>query len=211
MILIGQYDSPFVRRVAVALRCYDLAYQHRPWSVWSDAEKIAPYNPLRRVPVLVMDDGVSLIDSGAILDCLDDLVGPERALLPRGGPQRREGLRVCALATGLADKAVVLLYEHVLRAQDRRSDIWVARCQTQIRDTLQALEADRRARATPFWLGARLSHADIAVACALRFLREAHPGLLGPGEQVALDAHAAACEALPELQAVQQSLEVQLG
>src|SRR5438876_6854946 len=115
MILIGQYDSPFVRRVAIALRRYHLDYQHRPWSVWGDADRIAPFNPLRRVPVLVLDDGEALVESSAIVDALDDLVGESRALLPRTGPVRRDGLRICSLATGLADKAVTLLYEHVLR------------------------------------------------------------------------------------------------
>ena len=88
MILIGQYDSPFVRRVAVALQHHGLAYEHRPWSVWADAESIAQYNPLRRVPVLVMDDGEALVESAAILDALDGLVGPERALLGRRGARR---------------------------------------------------------------------------------------------------------------------------
>ena len=41
MILIGQYDSPFVRRVAIAMRRYGIAYEHRPWSVFGDADKIA--------------------------------------------------------------------------------------------------------------------------------------------------------------------------
>jgi len=53
MFLIGQYDSPFVRRVAIALRLYGLPFEHRPWSTFGDADKIAPYNPLRRVPTLV--------------------------------------------------------------------------------------------------------------------------------------------------------------
>jgi hypothetical protein len=38
MILIGQYDSLFVRRVAIALRLYE----HRPWSTFGDSENIAP-------------------------------------------------------------------------------------------------------------------------------------------------------------------------
>ena len=62
MFLIGQYDSPFVRRVAIALRLYDLPFEHRPWSTFGDADKIAPYNPLRRVPTLVLDSGEALID-----------------------------------------------------------------------------------------------------------------------------------------------------
>lgn len=68
MILVGQYDSPFVRRVAIALAHYGLAYEHRPWSVWAQADEIAKLNPLRRVPMLVMDSGEVLVESAAILD-----------------------------------------------------------------------------------------------------------------------------------------------
>jgi glutathione S-transferase len=211
MILIGQYDSPFVRRVAIALKRYRIDYQHWPWSVWADADRIAPFNPLRRVPVLVLDDGTALVESSAILDVVDDMVGPQRALLPRSGRDRWEGLRISSLATGLADKAVVLLYEHVLRTQDRRSVVWVGRCQAQIRDTLALLESDRNARPTPFWLGGELSHPDIAVTCVLRFLGEAHPTLLRADDCPALMAHAARCEALPEFGEVYQRLDVQVG
>ena len=55
MMLIGQYDSPFVRRVGIALTTYGLAFEHAPWSTFGDADKIAKHNPLRRVPTLVMD------------------------------------------------------------------------------------------------------------------------------------------------------------
>ena len=88
MFLIGQYDSPFVRRVAIAMRLYGLAFEHRPWSTFGDAEKIAPYNPLRRVPTLVLDGGEALIESTAILDYLDELVGREKAMIARSGPDR---------------------------------------------------------------------------------------------------------------------------
>ena len=71
MILIGQYDSPFVRRVAIALRMYGLPFEHRPWSTFGDADKLAPFNPLRRVPTLVLDSGEALIESAAMLDYLD--------------------------------------------------------------------------------------------------------------------------------------------
>lgn len=57
MFLIGQYHSPFVRRVAIALRLYGLSFEHRPWSAFGDADRIAPFNPLRRVPTLVLDGG----------------------------------------------------------------------------------------------------------------------------------------------------------
>ncbi len=76
MILIGQFDSPFVRRVAIAMRLYGLSFEHRPWSVFGDAEKIAHYNPLMRVPTLVLGTGEVLIESHAILDALDHLAPP---------------------------------------------------------------------------------------------------------------------------------------
>ncbi|MET0793166.1 MAG: glutathione S-transferase N-terminal domain-containing protein, partial [Polyangiaceae bacterium] len=63
MILLGQFDSPFVRRVAITLHYYRLPFEHRPWSVWGDAQKIAQYNPLRRVPTLLFEDGSALLET----------------------------------------------------------------------------------------------------------------------------------------------------
>ena len=203
MFLIGQYDSPFVRRTAIALRLYGLPFEHRPWSTFGDAEKIAPYNPLRRVPTLVLDDGEALIESFAILDYLDELVGPDKAMLPAKGPERRRRLRICALATGLADKAVSLIYERVLRKDQLK--LWVERCEAQIGGVLVVLEKERAAVATQWWFGERIGHADIAVACALRFTGEAHPSLFD-ARYPALKAYAQACEALPPFQEIVQPL-----
>jgi glutathione S-transferase len=203
MILIGQYDSPFVRRTAIALRLYGLPFEHGPWSTFGEADKIAPYNPLRRVPTLVLDGGETLIESFAILDYLDELVGPDKAMLARSGPERRRQLKICALATGLADKAVSLVYERVLRKDQLK--LWVERCEAQIGGVLAVLEKERVAVTTPWWFGERIGHADIAVACALRFIGEAHPSLFD-ARYPALQAHAEACEALPPFQEIVQSL-----
>ena len=130
MILIGQYDSPFVRRVGIALTLYGMAFEHRPWSVFGDTEKIRPYNPLVRVPTLVLDDGEVLMESHSILDYLDNLVGRERALFPATEPARHQALRIAALATGTGEKAVSLFYEKRLHSEI--SDVWVDRCRSQI-------------------------------------------------------------------------------
>ena len=151
MILIGQYDSPFVRRVGIALHLYGLAYEHRPWSVFGDAEQLAHFNPLRRVPTLVLDDGEALIESAAILDHLDEVAGPGKALIADSGPSRRHALKICALATGCADKAVSLFYERALHQQT--SERWVERCELQIGAVLDVLETDRAGRASAFWFG----------------------------------------------------------
>jgi glutathione S-transferase len=209
MILIGQYDSPFVRRVAIALRLCGLHFEHRPWSTFGDADKIAPYNPLRRVPTLLLDDGEVLIESTAILDHLDETVGPSRAMIAESGPRRREALKVCALATGLGDKAVSLVYERLLHRE--KSEVWLKRCETQIAGVLDALEGDRAGRKTAFWFGDAIGHADIAVACVIRFTREAHPGVFDAHRWPALAAHSAQCEALPPFQEIAQPFSAPAG
>ncbi len=201
MILVGQYDSPFVRRVAVVLNILGLGYEHRPWSTFSDADRLVALNPLRRVPALLLDDGEVLIESTAILDHLDETAGESR-LIAASGPARRAMLRICALATGLCDKMVSLLYEQLLH--DEVSEAWVARCSAQIEGVLAALEAARAACTTPFWFGGTPGHPDIAVACALRFLAEVHPRLHAPARRPHLAAHAAACEAMPAFASVVQ-------
>ena len=209
MILIGQYDSPFVRRVAIALDIYALPFEHRPWSTFGDAELLAPFNPLRRVPTLVLDGGEALIESFAILDWLDEQVGPDRALIARNGLERRTALKICALATGLADKAVSLLYERIMHGET--SQIWIDRCQTQIRDVLDVLETGAAARQSPWWFGERIGHADIAATCAIRFTREAHPGLFDPARWPVLDRHSAECEAQNSFRRIVQPLSPPKG
>jgi glutathione S-transferase len=205
MILIGQYDSPFVRRVAIALRLYGLPFEHRPWSTFGEGDRIAAFNPLRRVPTLVLDGGEALIESTAILDYLDELVGPERAMIAARGPARRHALKICALAAGLGDKAVSLLYERMLRKEP--SKIWVDRCEAQVGGVLEVLERQRDDVITPYWFGMRIGHADIAVACVLRFAREAHPALFPAARYPALAAHAEVCEALPAFAEIVQPLK----
>jgi glutathione S-transferase len=201
LILIGQYDSPFVRRVGVALRLYGFAFEHRPWSTFSEGDKIAPFNPLRRVPTLVLDNGETLIESTVILDYLDELAGA-KAMMADSGDARRRQLKVCALATGLGDKAVALFYERVLHKET--SQVWTERCRTQISGVLDVLETARGSVTTPWWFGGNIGHADVAVACALRFVRDAHPGVFDEGRYPALTRHAAACEAMPVFKEIAQ-------
>ena len=198
MILIGQYDSPFVRRVGIALELYGISFEHRPWSVFADGEKVRALNPLMRVPVLILADGSTLTDSHMMLDYLDNLA--DSPLFPRAEPARHRALRVAALACGLAEKAVSLFYER--RLHDSPSAVWQDRCRAQIGSVLTALEVERPA--TPWWFGDHMTHADIALACALRFAIAAHPGLIDLAHQPRLAAHATRAEALEVFQRIRQ-------
>ncbi|MCX7890386.1 MAG: glutathione S-transferase N-terminal domain-containing protein [Rhodobacteraceae bacterium] len=202
MILIGQYDSSFVRRVAVALTLYGFAFEHRPWSVFGDMDLIRPFNPLVRVPTLVLANGESIIDSHLIIDHIDGLVDDDAVMLPRAGEARRRALGTVALATGMADRMVSLFYERALH--DQTSELLVARRTAEIAGALHALEAQRLRAAGPWWRGERIGHDDIAVACALRHLAESLPDLWDPARHPALAAHAARAEALPVFAAVSQ-------
>ena len=198
MILIGQYDSPFVRRVGIALTLYRLPFDQRPLSVFGDAETVRALSPLMRVPVLVLEDGTALTDSHMMLDYLDGLV--EVPMFPRTEPQRHRSLRVAALGCGLAEKAVSLFYER--RLHDVQSAMWDARCAVQIGSVVAALEAERGTG--PYWHGNRISHADIAVACALRFATEALPDVIDMARLPRLRDHCAGLEATPAFQKAAQ-------
>ncbi len=202
MILIGQYDSPFVRRVGLALTLYDMPFDHRPWSAFGDADMIRPYNPLMRVPTLVLDDGIALTDSHVILAHLDGLMPPDRVLMPRDGAARVRAARIIGLACGAADAAVSLFYE--LRLHEAASEALAGRRRTQIAGAFVALQDEMAGASGDHLFEGRVGHADIAVAVAWRFLAEAHPGLLPAADFPVVAAHAARLEASAPFQAICQ-------
>ena len=177
---------------------YGMEFEHRNWSVFRDAERIAEFNPLRRVPTLVLPGGEVLLESSMILDTLDEQAPSERVLLPREGPQRRAGLRIAALAMGMTDKGVALVYENVAREPGLQSAQWRDRCLRQVEDTLHVLERERAAIVSPWWFGDTLSHPDIALAVAIHFIDQAAPTLLQRLHLPSLRAHERACHRRPE-------------
>ncbi|HTP39723.1 MAG TPA: glutathione S-transferase family protein [Steroidobacteraceae bacterium] len=198
MILIGMFDSPFVRRVAVSLALLELPFEHRSWSVGRDFERIRAYNPLGRVPTLVIGETEVLMESGAILDYLDDLVGEQRALLPARGAMRREALLLMALATGAADKGVAQLYEQSFRPEEKRHAPWVERCRTQMHSALGELERRCSTRGADRWLlGSQLTQADVTVGCVFTFLTDALGLDARSAPYPALWSLVGRCEALP--------------
>lgn len=199
MILVGQYDSPYVRRVAVTLNHQGLAFERRDLSVFGDADVMRTINPLGRVPSLILDDGEIIVDSGAILDHLDEVAGPARALVPVRGAERRHALQIMALATGICDKAIAIAYEHMMRPDALKHQPWLDRNLTQLHTAIAALETLAPEKG---WLGGGpIMQPDITVAATIGYVRLRRPmtGTLPPHPKLArLSADA---EALPAFQA----------
>jgi glutathione S-transferase len=211
MLLIGMFDSPFVRRVAVTLKLLDIGFDHANWSVGRDFDRIREFNPLGRVPTLVLPGGEALFESAAILDHLDELVGPERALLPASGPDRRQALNLMAMATGAAEKGVQQLYERVFRPEAKRHQPWLDRLRLQMTGSLDALDGYLGQRQSPWLVGERMTQADITAACAFTFLDDALRVAADAAPLQSLAALAARCEALPAFVATRESFAPPAG
>jgi glutathione S-transferase len=201
MLLIGMFDSPFVRRVAVSMKLLGIPFEHANWSIGRDFDRIREYNPLGRVPTLVTDKGEKLMESAAILDYLDERAGPESALLPYSGPDRRQALNLMAMATGAAEKGVLQVYERAFRPEDKRHQPWVDRCRIQMSGSLAAIDRYLGERGVGQWLvGKRMTQADITAACVFTFLDDTLRIAADRGMFQSLATLAARCEVLPAFQ-----------
>ena len=186
MKLIGQYDSPFTRRVGITMSLYGLTFEHSTLSVFVNSDELGTINPLIRVPTLVLDTGEALIETAAIIEYVDSLVPAEMRLLPQQHPERYREQKLVSLASGISDMAVRLFYEQ--RLHDVPSDVYVTRLKKQITQTLAVLEK-HLPHTGP------MTQADIAIACMYRHLSECHPSLAAKGRSPAIEKHCAAHEA----------------
>jgi glutathione S-transferase len=197
VILVGQYDSPVTRRVAVALHHYGLPFARDTRSIFGDADAVRRISPLTRIPALVLDDGTVLIDSAAILDFLDEQAG-DRALCPAFGPLRREVLQMTALAQGTLEKAAAVVYERHFHQPAQQSRDWLTRCLGQARAGLDELS---RRLSAPYACGASLSHADVMITTLIWYMQDRMDEVLSLTDHAGLIALARQCETLPAFRA----------
>jgi glutathione S-transferase len=198
MTLVGQYDSPFVRRVAITLHLYGMPFQRNAMSVFSDAGAMAKINPIIRIPSLILDDGGVLIDSSAIIDYLDGLAGPERSLTPPSGNERQMVLQIMAYATGVVDKLGTIVYERTFHPPEHVSEDWMARCRRQLEGALSVLEGLSK---EPYFLGDRMSQADVTMGVAMGYMKIRPEYAPAPGSYPGLEALAERLEALDAFKA----------
>ena len=200
MLLIGYLDSPFVRRVAITMRCLGVEFDHRELSIFRDFEEFRTIHNAVKVPTLVCDDGEMLIDSGLIIDYLETQVAG-RSLIPASGRDYRSALQHIGVALVAMEKVVQLIYETAHRPENRQHAPWIERIEQQLEGAVGMMEASVAASAAdghPWLLGEDLGQADISTAVAWRFSQRVERTQLDPGDFPALAEHSARAEALPE-------------
>jgi glutathione S-transferase len=193
MKLIGSTTSPYVRKVRIVMSEKKLDYQFIEENVWAADTKMAQYNPLGKVPCLLMDGGEAVFDSRVIVEYLDTL-SPVGKLIPSSGRERAEVKTWEALADGVLDAAVLARLEDTWtgRSAAERSQAWVDRQMDKIDMSLKAMSLGLGDKA--YCSGIHLSLSDVATGCALGYLdfrfphidwRSAHPNLAKLADKLA--------------------------
>lgn len=190
MKLYASHTSPYARKVRVVLAEKKVDYQMIEENVWSPATTIGQFNPLGKVPCLVMEDGGAVFDSRVIAEYADTL-SPVGRLIPQGSRERLEVRCWEALADGLLDAALLVRLETTQREEGQRSASWVQRQRTKIDAALAAMASGLGDR--PWCTGIHFTLADVAVGCALAYLdfrfpdiawREQYPNLVAFQEKI---------------------------
>ena len=188
MQLIGMLDSPYVRRVAISLKCLGLPFDHRSLSVFRDFETFSQINPIVKAPTLVTDDGVVLVDSTLILQYVESIA--EKSLMTNT-PQ---GLRLIGLALMACDKTVQIVYERTLRPLEKQHQPWLDRVTRQ----LQAAYTELERSAAPGLSCDPLLQPAITAAVAWRFTQLHTADIITPKLYPQLAYFSAQAETLPE-------------
>ena len=199
MLLVGRYASPYVRRVAVCMNELGLAFEREIVSPLQAPERVEAFNPMGRVPVLILDNGEKLVESTAIIDYLLETAGDD-ALWPRQGRERRDINQTVALISTALEKAVYALYEKVKRPPEKYHEPFVSTLHRQLSNGAGMLE---ERLAGDWFVGDRLTLADIAVAIGWRSLQGMAPAAAAPDRYPRLAAHARRCESLSSFTACQ--------
>ena len=182
MKLIGTATSPYTRKVRVALAEKRMECEFIIDSPNSENSIVSRFNPLGKIPVLVLDDEQTIFDSRVIVEYLDS-ASPGNRLIPEEKRPRIQVRRWEAIADGCTDAAVAIVMEK-RRPAAQQSPEWISRQQGKIDRALQTMADELAARS--WCAGEFFSLADIAVGCCLGFLelrlsdvpwRRAHPNL----------------------------------
>ena len=197
MQLLSNPLSPFGRKVKIAIAMKGLKdkIELKPIDTnIPDNTEINAANPLAKIPTLVAEDGTTIFDSKVICEYLDGLAGGP-VLFPSSPKERIRTLVAGALADGILDAALLMVYEKRFRPEEKWHAPWVQRQQDKVNRGLAFLEKN-----PPAW-GANPDYGHLTTACALGYLDFRHEGKWRAGHPTLvawLDRFAAAVPAFEE-------------
>ncbi|HEY4374576.1 MAG TPA: glutathione S-transferase [Burkholderiales bacterium] len=166
MKLIGSQASPYVRKVRIVMAEKKIEFEHVLENPWVADTHVPDYNPLGKVPCLVMEDGGAVFDSRVIVEYLDT-INPVNKLIPASGRARVEVRCWEALGDGICDAAIAARLE-AQRPPERQSEDWIRRQLGKVDGALVA--AARGLGDKPWCAGNNFSLADVATGVALGYL-----------------------------------------
>jgi glutathione S-transferase len=199
MQLLSNRLSPYGRKVTLATAMKGLQDRIELTQVDTnplDNPEITRVNPLGKIPALVIDGDTAIFDSHVICEYLDTLA-PSPVLFPKGGVERIKTLTLGALADGILDAALLLVYEKRFRPEERWHAPWQERQQAKIDRSLEMLE-----KKPPAWKDSP-DYGHLTLAAALGYLDFRHEGKWRPAHpalEAWLDAFAKAVPAFAESQ-----------
>ncbi len=163
-VLRSTLTSPFGRKVRMAAQVLGLSDRIilMPADTLDEADTLREHNPLGKIPCLLLADGSVLYDSRVIIEFMQELVGGE-TLVPARGLARYQVLTRAALADGITDAALLLVYEKRFRDPGTYSERWLAHQRGKITRALAAFENN------PPDAG-KTDLVAIALSCALGYL-----------------------------------------
>jgi glutathione S-transferase len=172
MKLLSSTASPYTRKVRVVLAEKKIECELVPVDVQPVENPVNAYNPLGKIPTLILDDGAALYDSRVIVEFLDS-VSPISKLIPEGTRDRLAVRRWEALADGVTDAGILVRYESV-RDKNEQSQAWTDKQLARMHRGMAQMAAELGERT---WChGDRYSLADIALGSCLGWLGFRKPG-----------------------------------
>lgn len=179
--LISATPSPYARKVRIALAEKGLPFELLTEVPWDSTTSTPRYNPLEKLPILLLADGTSVYESSYILQYLE-LKHPQMPLVPKDIDGHLAARKLEVLCDGVCDAVVLSLFEK-MRAGGGSPE-WLARQRRKIEGGMAEMA---RLVGTRQWaVGDGFSLGDIAVGTAtgyvsLRFAdfswRPLHPDL----------------------------------
>lgn len=193
MKLYGSRTSPYVRKVRIVMIEKRIECDFLEENVWSPDTTVTLHNPLTKVPVLVLDDGITLYDSRVIVEYLDG-VTPVSRLIPDSGRERALVKRWEALGDGIGDAGIAIFLERKRDAGNQSKD-WIARQVGKVNSGIAA--AARELADREYCHGVSLTLGDISLACALLWLEFRLPEIEWRANHLNLKKWVEGLEAMP--------------